>query len=125
MDELDTIEAKIITILDELEDIHFSYVDQVKRIMIRTQIIEVLESTTSYLNKTYKPMTSWQKKKILRTIQALYGDWLYIAINSIILAIADPATLSSEIKYEKKIIELTYEDLSEQISIVKNFFNKS
>lgn len=121
IDELQAIEEKISEIIVELQRVYFVPVDQTKVMSIRTDIVELLDSATMYLNKKYTPMTPWQKDRIVEAINALYWDWLHLAINLIRLAIADPDTISPDNRYKNEIIRLTYDDLIKQISRMKEF----
>ena len=103
IDELQAIEEKISEIIVELKSAYFVPVDQNKMMSIRTDIVELLDSATMYLNKKYTPMTPWQKDHIVEAINALYWDWLHLAINSIRLAIADPSAISPDNKYKMKL----------------------
>jgi hypothetical protein len=120
VDEPQTIEEKINELMIEIESGYTIPVDQAKLSNIRASIVDLLERAMIYLNKTYSTLTSWQKVHIVETINALYWDWLYLAINSIRLAIADPSTISSDNKYKDEIVKLTFDDLIEQILLVKS-----
>lgn len=121
VDELEVIEKKIIEIMEELDGAYLVPVDQSKLSRIRASIIELLELVTIYLNKTYSPLTPWQKMRIVRTIDELYRDCLHAAIICIKSAIADPNTISPDNRYENEIIDLTFDDLNKKISIMKKY----
>ncbi|OAI47740.1 hypothetical protein AYO45_01430 [Gammaproteobacteria bacterium SCGC AG-212-F23] len=120
-DELQRIQAEITAIMDKLDGAFFIPVDQNKLSVIRTSIIQLLEVAIVYLNKTYSSLTPWQKDHIVDAINALYWDWLHRAVNSIRLAIANPSTISPDIKYKDEITKLTFDDLTKQILLVKKF----
>lgn len=90
--------TKIVEIRAELNGIDIP-VDPVKLMNIRTNIVDLLDSATNDLNEKGHPMTSWQKEHIVSAINAIYWDWLHLALSSIELAITDPSTISSKNKY--------------------------
>lgn len=120
VDELKIIQAEITSIIDELDGANLIPTDENKLSEIRFSIVGLLEHTMNYLNKINSSLTSWQKERIVETINALYWDWLHLAINSINLAIADPSTISSENKYNDEIVKLTFDDLNKQILLLKH-----
>lgn len=119
--ESQEIQAKITAIMGKLNGAFLIPIDQNNLSDIRTNIVELLEVTTIHLNKTSNPLTPWQKDHIVEAINALYWDWLHLAINSIKLAIANPSTISPDNKYKDEIVKLTFDDLIKQILIVKKF----
>lgn len=121
---LKTLEDNIIEINSRLQGAYIIPVDKDNIRNIRTDIVNLLDDSVDYLKKTYSIMTSWQKEHIVEAINALYRDWLHQALNSIGLAIADPSTVSPQIKYKDEIIHLADDVLVGRIHKVKSYITE-
>lgn len=97
-----------------------SALDRNKERNIQIEILDLIDETITLLNRTNR-LNAWEKSKIVKAINAVNWNWLYLAIGRIQLAIIDPSVVSPENKYREEITRLNVDDLKKSVENMKSF----